>query len=1010
MKKLFLLLLAVLSVSLCVSAQTRTLRGTVVDATNDDPVIGASVQPAGSTEGVTTDIDGKFVLVCPASVKEITVSYVGMQTKTVAAEAGEMFIALDPSTEVLEQLVVTGYGTAKKIGSVVGSVAVVGEATFENVPTPTFVDALQGQVAGLNIYSNSGDPSSVNASIQIRGTNSLNASNTPLFILDGAPVSPSVFTTLNPQDIASITVLKDAASVAIYGSRAANGVIVITSKKGRFGEQAQLSIRASYGWSQMAGDNMDMMNADEYIKFSQMIGNKVPDEAYELVYKYGVDTNWLDEFFESAAPTYSLEAALQGGGEKASYYVSLGHLDQQGIIPKSGMRRTTLRATVDSKVNDWFRLGAQVNLGYTKNETNVYSDLIYNGGGVNLNNPIVMARMARPYDSARYWTRAADGSIQFGERADRLLYTALWRPDFSEQWRDSYTDRVTANVTLSETITPLAGLTIRAQQNVDAYEAQIHNRIYPHAASIETPFGSFPWGTAMDDGLTAGFNQKQTSRYYTFTYTNTAEYRHTFADIHDFTFLVGEESIITRSNGFGASTSGQYNDHFMLLSNGTEITMSDVVNSISDEVFNSYFFNLGYSYNDLYFIDANLRRDGSSKFAPGNRWSTFWSLGAMWNMKNEKFLQDVKWLDQARLRLSYGTTGNAGIGNYAYMGLVKPYTVTYNGKPGWGLSSVDNPKLQWETVKAWDLGLNFRVFNHLTADIDFYRKETCDMLVNVPVSYTTGWSSILHNIGNMTNTGVDIDLQADIIQTKDWYFGLRANFNYNANRITSLFDGMDQQAFPSSLLAYTVGHDASEFYMVKYAGVDPETGEPQWYDKDGNITKEYNVERDSQLLGKSCTAPITGGFGADVRWKGFALRADFAWAAKKYMVNNDRFFLESPSSDNAASYNQMTTMFNIWTHPGQITDIPKFGSTIQFDDHLLEDASFLRLKNLTLMYNCPKSFTDKLSLKGLNFHFTGRNLLTFTGFTGFDPEPGSNIVTFFYPNTRQYELGLEVTF
>ena len=239
---------------------------------------------------------------------------------------------------------------------------------------------------------------------------------------------------------------------------------------------------------------------------------------------------------------------------------------------------------------------------------------------------------------------------------------------------------------------------------------------------------------------------------------------------------------------------------------------------------------------------------------------------------------------------------------------------------------------------------------------------------------------------------------------------LRANFNYNANRITSLFDGMDQQAFPSRLLAYTVGHDASEFYMVKYAGVDPETGEPQWYDKDGNITKEYNVERDSQLLGKSCTAPITGGFGADVRWKGFALRADFAWAAKKYMVNNDRFFLESPSSDNAASYNQMTTMFNIWTHPGQITDIPKFGSTIQFDDHLLEDASFLRLKNLTLMYNCPKSFTDKLSLKGLNFHFTGRNLLTFTGFTGFDPEPGSNIVTFFYPNTRQYELGLEVTF
>ena len=1007
MKKLFLLLLAVLSVSLCVSAQTRTLRGTVVDATNDDPIIGASVQPAGGNQqGVTTDIDGKFVLVCPASVKEITVSYVGMQAQTVAAEAGEMFIALSPSTEVLEQLVVTGYGTAKKIGSVVGSVSVVGEATFENVPTPTFVDALQGQVAGLNIFSNSGDPSSTDNTITIRGTNSLNASNTPLYILDGAPVSSSIFTTLNPQDIASVTVLKDAASVAIYGSRAANGVIVITSKKGRFGEQAQLSIRANYGWSQMAGDNIDMMNADEYIKFSQMIGNKVPDAAYELVYQYGVDTNWLNEFFATAAPTYSVEAALQGGGEKSSYYVSLGHLDQDGIITKSGMRRTTLRATVDSKVTDWFRLGAQVNLGYTKYETNIYDDL----GGVNLNNPIVMARMARPYDSAKYWTRQPDGTIKFGETADRLFYTGMWSPNFSEKWRDSYRDRVTANLTLSETITPIAGLTIRTQQNVDAYEASLHNRRAPRPASLTTPFGTFPIGTDEGDGLTAGFNQKSMSRYYSFTYTNTAEYRRTFNSLHDFNFLVGEESIISRSNGFGAFTQGQYNEAFMLLNQGLTVTMSDLSNTVSDEVFNSYFFNFGYSYNDRYFLDANLRRDGSSKFAPGHRWSTFWSLGVMWNMKNEKFLQNQTWLDQARLRLSYGTTGNAGIGNYAYMGLVGAYGTTYNGTPGWGISSVENPELQWETVRALDLGLNFRVFDRLTADIDFYRKETCDMLVAVPVSYTTGHSAILHNIGNMTNTGIDIDLQADIVKNKDWYFGLRANLNYNANRITKLFDGMDQQAFPSSLLAYTIGHDSSEFFMVKYAGVDPETGEPQWYDKDGNITKEYNQERDSQLLGKSCNAPITGGFGADLRWKGFALRADFAWAAKKYMVNNDRYFLENPTSDNAASYNQMTTMFNIWTHPGQITDIPKFGSTIQFDDHLLEDASFLRLKNLTLMYTCPKSFTDKLSLKGLNFHFTGRNLLTFTGFTGFDPEPGTNIVTFFYPNTRQYELGLEVTF
>ncbi len=1004
MKKFILLLFALLTV-VSVSAQSRSIRGTVVSAADGEPLVGATVVPVGGGSGTATDLDGKFHLTVSNKVSQLTVSYIGMKPVTVPVQ-DNMTIRLETSDTRLDEVVVTGYGSGKKLGSIVGSVAVIGEQNFENLTTPTFVDALQGQVAGLSIFSSSGDPSSVDNQIRLRGLNSLNAGTTPLFILDGAPVTQTVFTTLNPNDIESITVLKDAASVAIYGSRAANGVIVITSKKGKYGQQARVTIRAKYGWSQLTPDKVDMMNSDQYIEYRDKIGQPVSQGIKDLVNKHGISTNWRDEIFDGSAPTYSLEGAVTGGTERTSYYISLNHLNQEGIIAQSGMRRETMRVSVDSKVTDWFRVGLQTNLGYTKYETNNESGASYSGGGLYPTNPMLFARKALPYDSPYYYTFDDNGNIMWGDRAEYLHYTGMPTPDYIRSGRSVLRNRLTINAALYEAFTPIKGLTLRAQQAVDAYDTRLKNLGFPKE-TLYTPMGDVYANGGTAGELVTGYNQQSFSRYYSFTYTNTAEYNFNIADVHNVRALVGEESIISQSEGFGVFSEGQSDRRQMLLTQGTSVAISDLSESLVRTVMNSIFAQLSYDYDSKYFFDFTYRRDGSSKFAPGHRWANFFSVGGMWNIKSEKFLQPYTWLDDLKFRISYGTTGNSSIDNYMYYGLIGAGNV-YNGQGSLGISQAANSDLTWETVKSFDLGLNFGLFNILDVDVDFYNKQTCDMLLEIPYSYTTGFDGGWGNVGGMRNRGVDVDVKANIINTRDWTWNVRANFNYNKNEITDLYDGLDELPFLNANVIYKVGHDAGSFYCVKYAGVDPRDGQQMWYTKDGNLTKVFNETRDSQILDKSQYSPWSGGFGTDLRWKGLSLRMDFTWAAKKYMINNDLYFITN--NNFATSYNQRVEMLNVWTKPGDITDIPAPGQALQSDDRWLEDASFVRLKNLTLQYSLPKAWVKKACLSGVNLHFTGRNLLTFTSFTGYDPEPESNIVAFFYPNTRQYEFGIEVSF
>ena len=1004
MKKLFLLLMAVMLTT--VTGLAQVIHGTVVSAGDDEPLVGASVQAHGI--GAVTDIDGKFAIhVAPGT--QITVSYVGYAAQTLPAADG-MVVKLAMADNTLDAVVVTGYGTGKKLGSIVGAVNVVGTQTLEDTPSANFVDALQGQVPGLAIFSNTGEPSSVPDAIRIRGVNSLSG-NTPLFICDGAPATSSIFTTLNPSDIESVTVLKDAASTAIYGSRAANGVIVITTKKGRYSEDATVTVRANAGWSSQANDKIDMMTSEEFVRFRDLVHTPVSNEVRDFVNKYGINTDWKDYLIKDHALLYSVDARIQGGTEKTRYYLSLADYYQDGLIDRSDITRQTLRFNLDSKLKNWLQVGISANVGFEKYATNNAADSESSNNGIYSNNPFYMVYNLLPYDSPYYYSFNENGDIVFGDRAKYYHYSQKTDPNyFNRKAFNGKRTNLTAMVTLYEQIMPVKGLTIRAQQNVNAFDYR-NSSSRPQQQDEITPMGDLISLNQID-----AYSSEAFQRWYQFTYTNTAEYKFTINDAHDLSFLIGQESIITRNHNFGVSTSGQPNYIQNLLTQGTTVTMDDVSHGKSESIMNSYFLTGSYSYADKYFLDAAVRRDGSSKFAPGHRWGTFWSVGAMWDMAKEEFIHTNEWFSDLKLRVNYGTAGNSsGIGNYDYFGTVGSGSV-YNGNNATGISGMSNDHLTWETVKSFDVGVDAAFFNSkLRGSVDFYVKNTENMLMEVPYSFTTGWSGGTANVGSMRNMGVDVDLHYNILQTRDWYVGLDVNFGYNKNTITELFNGLESFTIPGTGITYRKGQNPFTITQVRYAGVDPRDGQQMWYTKDGNLTKHFD-ESDEVDLGKSFIAPWNGGFGINARWKGLSLRADFNWSAKKYIFNATNWYIRDPSVAVQRNTNAAVELLNVWTKPGDVTDIPNivdlYGvpQEIQSDSRWVENSSFLRLKNLTIAYSLPKTWMDAVKMKDVTLHFTGRNLLTFTSFNGVDPEYEGNVVQMMYPNTRQFEFGLEVSF
>lgn len=976
-------------------AQTH-VSGIVTSSEDGEPVIGATVKVVGSqTAGTVTDIEGRFSLSVSKPGVELEFSSIGMVSKRVKASEN-MTVVLQVDSHTLEQVVITGYGSAKKLGSVVGSIASVDKKKLESIVTPNFTDALAGQVSGLSVLSGAGDPSQ-SATIRLRGINSIQSSSQPLFILDGAPIDAAFYATLNPADIESITVLKDAASTAIYGARAANGVIVLTSKQGKYSEQVSLSVRAQYGIAGPTSDGVEMMNSKQYVKFRDLIGQPVSDEVRTLVDKYNINTNWRDEMIDNAAPTLDVNATMQGGGQTVNYYVSFNHHKQDGLIEMSKMHRNTLNARINARLNRFFKIGFTTNLGvqrYSQNAEWSASGRIYAA------NPLVFARKAMPFDTPYQYTIDENGKMIKGDRAIGLKYSGIVMPWWYNAHRNYYRNKLTLNTSVTETFTPLEGLTFQALQSINGLESMNHGSFSPYDAFVDG------MGNKID--ASKGSVSASSSRYYQFTLSHTAEWRKQFGD-HYVGILLGEETRIERSRGLSAYSEGQTDPRLLLLPHGTTVTPGDLGDSFGEEVANSLFANAEYNYKEKYYVTGSIRRDGSSKFAPGHRWGTFWSAGAKWDLKKEDFLKDVEWLNDLSLSVNYGTTGNdSGTGSYGYFG---SYGVggLYNGESSLGIASMSNPDLTWETTAKWNVGLNFSIFDRAHFQVDFYRNKSTDMLMSIPYSMTTGFSSGIGNVAAMTNTGVEANVDVDILKTKDFYWSFKANVGYNKNEITELFQGRDEYVLANTGLKMAVGHAYGEFFQVRFAGVDPMTGAPLYYDKDGNKTKKFNEERDAVFLGKKRYAPWTGGFGTNFRYKNVSLIADFAWVAGKYMMINDDYFIANPQL--ATGWNQRVEMLNIWTTPGQITDIPGAKYDVQFTDQMLQNASFLRMKTLSIQYEFPKKWMQATRyIKGVKVFGIARNLFTITPFEGYDPEPDMNLVQFNYPNTRQFVFGAEISF
>ena len=682
--------------------------------------------------------------------------------------------------------------------------------------------------------------------------------------------------------------------------------------------------------------------------------------------------------FNDRAPLQNYEVSVNRATDRLNYFVSGGFYDQDGIAQSSTFRRYNMRANAEVKASDWLKVGTNSMVAYEEVEQ-------ADDGSYALYTPISACRFMLPY-----WNPYnEDGSLASENDG---TWTGTGSNPIEWMANNPVTNKKYKVLsTVFAEITPIKNLTIRAQFGAD----------YSHSTAFMQSFPSYIINNEMG---TAGRNS---SDMLNLTETTTVNYRWELNSDHSFNFLLGQEGVDYRSEGFQVITSGQSNDFLTNISSGTRA--SSWADSTTSYSYLSFFGRGEYNYKDLYYADFSVRSDASSRFGTGNRWAGFWSLGFMWNLKSEPFLKDIEWLSSAQIALSTGTSGNSSIPDYDHLALVSG-KANYEDQAGIYPSQSGNEDLSWEKLWSSNVALRLGFIDRINLDIEFYNKKTTNMLMLVPDSYAlTGEGEHWDNIGAMLNRGVEFNVSADVIRTKDFVWSVNANASYNKNKLLELYNGVQEYEVSTTATKLVVGHSVSEFYINRYAGVNPANGDALWYTKDGQITNEYN-EGDKVMTGKTFDAPWQGGFGTSLAWKGFSLAAQFSWVADRWMFNNDRYFEESNGL--YAAYNQSKRLlYDRWKQPGDITDIPRHGVTPQFDDRFLENASFLRLKNVTLAYAFPQRLLSKTNFfSSARIYLQGQNLLTFTGFTGLDPESSSNVYKAQYPMSRQFTLGVEVSF
>lgn len=988
------------------------LKGVVTDAETNEPVIGANVVVKGTGKGTVTDLDGRFVLQVDKLPVTLGVTFVGYQREDVEVRGGQMLkITLKPDYNLTDEVVVTGYGTFKK-SAYAGSASTLKTDNIKDVPTVSFMDMLQGNAPGVQFSSPSGQPGAA-ASINIRGMGSFNASNSPLYVIDGVPVISGsinsissdagldIMSTINSSDIENITIIKDAAAASLYGSRAANGVVLITTKKGKVGKPV-ISFKADWGMSDFAMDYRPVMNGEqrrEYIynglKAGALRDGDTEEEAIAYADKEIDDyapipwcgyVDWDDVMFKKGShQTY--EASISGGTDKFKYYSSLSYLKQEGIAINSGLERISGRLNVDYQATDRLKLGANI-LFATVNQ-DVY------GEGTSYTSPFYSSRNAVVPSDPVY---NEDGS---------------WNRDFIRN-----SDR---NPLLAATYDYQREYVNRAFNTVYGEYEFLKDLKFKTTLSYDyTNTKGKEWSdprTSNGDDINGGMD-KTFYEYKKMVWANQLSYKTTIAQDHHIDVLVGYE------------IDDQYRDYLSgYATNFATADKNDISNGMKTESVGgssartrmvSYLTRLNYDYKHKYYLGGSYRMDGSSRFHRDNRWGSFWSVSAAWRIIEEEFMKSQNnWLTDLKLRASYGVNGTLPSDYYGYMGL-SSLTNGYLEQPGIIQSQIKNENLQWETNYNLNLGIDFALFNRVNVTLEYYTRTTKNLLMDRPISMTTGFSSYLMNIGEVKNRGVELEISSTNIRTKDFSWNTVFNLSHNRNEIVKL-DGMQTEIISGTQIR-KVGKSYRTFYMIEFAGINPETGAPQFYtndvDENGNYIKEI-TEKSSEahaiVLDKHAEPNVVGGLTNTLSYKWFDLNFMFSYQFGGYSY--DTWAQKTEHGGNDLEANIPIYYLDNWKKPGDVTNYEIF---IEDPDEAmnkitttrrLHSTDFIRLKTLTFGVTLPKAWTQKAGLDNVRLYASANNLWTWAAYDYYDPEAVSaGTAIWGTPPLKTITFGLNVNF
>lgn len=976
------------------------------------PIPGVSVKVSGAAIATVTDASGAYSIRVPDASSSLEFSFIGY-AKQIQKTGGRTSINVILSTDSqnLHEVTVTGYTSYNKQQSASAS-AVVSGKDMAQTSLSTFDQVLQGRVAGLQVSSGSGQPGT-SSKVVLRGIGTISGNSTPLYILDGIPIEDAFFQTLNPSDFESVTVLKDATSKAQYGSKGANGVIVITTKKGKAG-MVQFNYKSQYGISKLTSPKFNMMNTTQRLQFEEEIGletgsdigpgwafskknpeyaDKTPAEqrrADAILDSIGkINTNWKDIFFRTGHFTEQ-QVDASGGNDNVRFYSSLNYYKQDGIARRSGLQRYSLRNNVDFNAG---KLSGSINtnLGYSE------SSMIESEGSSSGNNPLSAVFYALPYE----YPYAADGTLVHNGNSDEYeIYDqregskALERLLNTSNTSNQY--KTILSGSLNYKITP--DLTAKTRLGVDFRESTYEHFVKPDSYSGTKENGK---KGSFGEGLERSFSMISTSGL---TYNKVID-EHSF----EVTGLYEITKQHQRAFGYQAygidprlprtpagATPGSAENAFIPGFSGGR-TSNALISYIA----------LGrYTFEDKYTLNASYRYDGSSTLPAKNRWHGFYSVGLAWNVKKENFLANTEFVNDLKLRASYGTTASPFLKNFTYLSAYS--TTSYGGNSGIYPSAYGSENYDWEYAKDLNIGFDLDVLDnrvHLSTDV--YHKETANLFLDLPVSLTSGVSALPLNAGAMRNRGIEVDLRVDIIKSESWKWNMGLNFAYNQNKVTSLAgsEGFEQNTTEIVREGLPIG----SHYAPKWAGVDKKTGDPLYYDQNGNVTSDYNATTMSVAEFGSLYPPFTGGINTAVSYKGFNLTALVSFANNVYRYNNEDYYNENPAFGTSGQSVRM--LYNRWKQEGDDALLPRYSAKRSFSSKDIQNASYLRLRNVNLSYSLPKALLAKTKfISGVSVFVQGNNLLTWTKWKGFDPEDSNGEAMFDYPSSRNYTFGLNVNF